>query len=99
LTPIELWNKVFVVVDCPHVDYIPSLVAATEFVPYQNVIVTPQSRTENDKKPTPCVMIHLVGERVLEDERYVKWMKSFGDRTQVTSSLLFSIVLSLTPCM
>jgi hypothetical protein len=57
----------------PSVDYIQSLVDSQEFGPYQS----------EDGGLQPQVVVHMVGDGVLEDERYQSWMRKFGDETEV----------------
>ncbi|GJJ16137.1 hypothetical protein Clacol_010417 [Clathrus columnatus] len=62
-------SEVFIFVDCPSPEYIPSLQHSEAFSEYQ----------KNGKYSTHCV-VHLVGEGVLEDPRYKAWLETFGKK-------------------
>jgi ribonuclease Z len=59
--------------DVPSTSYISSVCESPEFVTYQT----------NNKDTQPRVIIHMIGNGVLEDERYQEWMKKFGPETEV----------------
>lgn len=61
---------VFVFVDCPSPEYIPSLERSETLRAYQ----------KDGKYPAHCI-IHLLGEGVLEDARYKAWLGLFGEST------------------
>ncbi|TDL24665.1 hypothetical protein BD410DRAFT_745395 [Rickenella mellea] len=61
-----------IIVDCPTPDYIDGLLASPVWSDYQ-----PQDGVESEY--TLQAVFHLVGDGVLEDPRYVQWMRSFGD--------------------
>ncbi|KAI8883211.1 hypothetical protein K501DRAFT_219648 [Backusella circina FSU 941] len=63
----EIPGHVFMVVDCPSVSYIDGLIQTRAF-----------ERFQNDR---PKAMIHIVGDDVLEDERYKEWLAKFGRTT------------------
>ncbi|CAG8487437.1 10121_t:CDS:10 [Ambispora gerdemannii] len=63
---------IFIIVDIPSVDYIPSLIANRDLSPHQT----------SEEEMEPGVVIHMLGNGVLEDERYRTWMKKFGENTQ-----------------
>ncbi|ORX97727.1 Metallo-hydrolase/oxidoreductase [Basidiobolus meristosporus CBS 931.73] len=62
----------FIIVDCPSTAYIPSLVNSPEFEQFLG-----SGRSLN----IHCA-IHLVGDDVLENKQYQKWMKKFGSGCQ-----------------
>ncbi|KAI8085970.1 beta-lactamase-like protein [Gilbertella persicaria] len=66
----EVPGHVFIVVDCPSVAYIDGLVHSNKFKDFQ---------TEGKYKTH--VMIHYVGQGVLEDDRYKVWLNSFDSTT------------------
>ncbi|OBZ86036.1 Zinc phosphodiesterase ELAC protein 2 [Choanephora cucurbitarum] len=66
----EVPGHVFIVVDCPSPAYIDGLINSTKFKEYQT-----------GGKFKTHVMIHYVGEQVLEDERYQTWLQSFDSTT------------------
>ncbi|KAG0029084.1 Zinc phosphodiesterase ELAC protein 2 [Podila clonocystis] len=68
-------GKVFVVVDCPSVAYIPNLVGSTEFAKFYRT----KGSTSLDK--VECI-VHMAGEAVMTHPQYRAWMRSFGDDTQ-----------------
>ncbi|CAG8592768.1 5201_t:CDS:2 [Paraglomus brasilianum] len=65
-------GAITIIVDVPSVNYIQSLINSQEFGPYQS----------GDENFRPRVIIHMVGNGVLEDERYQSWMREFGDETE-----------------
>jgi ribonuclease Z len=65
----EIPGHVFMVVDCPNVSYIDALVKTRAF-----------ERFQDDQ---PKAMIHMVGDDVLQDERYKAWLTTFGTTTDV----------------
>ncbi|KAF9159871.1 Zinc phosphodiesterase ELAC protein 2 [Actinomortierella ambigua] len=70
-------GRVVMVVDCPSVEYIASLVSAPEFQAFQSSS-SADSTTEGDV----CSVVHMAGETVLSDPAYQQWMASFGNKTQ-----------------
>lgn len=59
--------------DVPSTSYISSVCESPEFVTYQI----------SNKDTQPRVIIHMVGNGVLEDKRYQEWMNKFGPETEV----------------
>ncbi|CEP15250.1 hypothetical protein [Parasitella parasitica] len=66
----EVPGHAFIVVDCPHVSYIDSLVNSPKFKDYQ----IGGARTVN-------AIFHYVDRNVLQDARYKEWLDSFGAAT------------------
>ncbi|KAI8388141.1 beta-lactamase-like protein [Radiomyces spectabilis] len=64
-------GHLFLVIDCPSVDYIESLTTSSMFKEYQTT----------DESSRPNLIIHLLGKQVLEDERYRAWMNKFSPKT------------------
>ncbi|RHZ49596.1 hypothetical protein Glove_519g75 [Diversispora epigaea] len=65
-------GSIFIVIDVPSISYINSIYASSEFVSYQS----------GNKDLQPCVIVHMLGNGVLEDNRYQEWMKKFGPETE-----------------
>ncbi|ORZ12300.1 beta-lactamase-like protein [Absidia repens] len=63
-------GSIFVVVDCPEPAYIDSLINSPEFLPYQSEAAAPK------------VIIHLIGDKVLDDIKYRQWMNKFSPETE-----------------
>ncbi|CAG8472470.1 9675_t:CDS:10 [Ambispora leptoticha] len=63
---------IFIIIDIPSVDYISSLITNQDLALYQ----------KSEKDMEPGAVIHMLGNGVLEDERYRAWMKKFGGNTQ-----------------
>ncbi|KAI7908336.1 beta-lactamase-like protein [Cokeromyces recurvatus] len=66
----EIPGHVFIVVDCPSVSYIDGLINSPKFEAFKK---------EGQYKVN--VMIHYVGNDVLQDERYKEWLNSFDEST------------------
>ncbi|CAG8742561.1 6867_t:CDS:2, partial [Dentiscutata heterogama] len=66
-------GTIFVVLDVPSTSYIPSICASPELATYQ---------TDN-KDLQPRIIIHMLGNGVLENEKYQSWMKKFGPNTEI----------------
>ncbi|CAB4388266.1 unnamed protein product [Rhizophagus irregularis] len=62
----------FIILDVPSTSYISSVCESPEFVTYQT----------SNKDTQPRVIIHMVGNGVLEDKRYQEWMNKFGPETE-----------------
>ncbi|POG78604.1 beta-lactamase-like protein [Rhizophagus irregularis DAOM 181602=DAOM 197198] len=62
----------FIILDVPSTSYISSVCESPEFVTYQ----------KSNKDTQPRVIIHMVGNGVLEDKRYQEWMNKFGPETE-----------------
>ncbi|CAG8709460.1 21706_t:CDS:10, partial [Rhizophagus irregularis] len=62
----------FIILDVPSTSYISSVCESPEFVTYQI----------SNKDTQPRVIIHMVGNGVLEDKRYQEWMNKFGPETE-----------------
>ncbi|KAI7866708.1 beta-lactamase-like protein [Spinellus fusiger] len=74
-------GHIFMVVDCPDVDYIDPLTASPQFEAYQKEKGT----------HTPNTIVHLLGDEVLADARYRAWMNTFPDETEhIISTKLLS---------
>ncbi|CAG8440575.1 11933_t:CDS:10 [Diversispora eburnea] len=58
--------------DVPSTSYINSIYESSEFVLYQS----------GNKDLQPRVIVHMLGNGVLEDNRYQEWMKKFGPETE-----------------
>ncbi|RKO90367.1 beta-lactamase-like protein, partial [Blyttiomyces helicus] len=71
MTP-ERPGSIFIIVDCPSRKYVGPLCSNEKFVPHY---------AEHTNNP-PSVMIHILGDDVLDDPLYRAWMKKFGDATQ-----------------
>ncbi|CAG8512684.1 10664_t:CDS:10 [Acaulospora morrowiae] len=63
---------IFIIIDVPSTSYIPSIFASPELAVYRS----------GNKELQPCVIIHMLGNGVLEDLRYQEWMKSFSPETE-----------------
>ncbi|KAI9337231.1 beta-lactamase-like protein [Obelidium mucronatum] len=73
-------GPVFIIMDCPSVEYIPSILASTEL----NAI-------SHNAEPVQCI-IHLLGDDVLEHPDYKTWMNSFGEDCQhIVSSVKHNV--------
>lgn len=59
----------FVVVDCPSPDYIDNLINSSKFDKHY---------ASGDKKNSPKLIIHNLGEGIITDERYINWMNKFS---------------------
>ena len=59
--------------DVPSISYISSVCESPEFATYQT----------SNKDLQPQIIIHMIGNGVLEDKRYQEWMKKFGPKTEV----------------
>ncbi|KAG2206524.1 hypothetical protein INT47_008541 [Mucor saturninus] len=67
----EVPGHVFVIVDCPNTSYIDSLVNSDAFDKY----LDPEGKSKIN------VMIHHLGNNVIHDERYKKWLQRFDTTT------------------
>lgn len=67
----EFVIKVFLIVDCPTNDHVSSLTTATQF-----------ERCYRESNNTVLV-IHLLGDGVIDNENYKAWMKKFPAKTKV----------------
>lgn len=70
----EVPGHVFVVVDCPKTSYIDGLVNSKEFDAY----LDPKGKSKIN------VVIHQLGDHVIHDERYKKWLERFDPSTDVS---------------
>ncbi|KAI8599324.1 beta-lactamase-like protein [Dissophora ornata] len=70
-------GRVFMVVDCPGVEYLSSLMKAKEFERFQGS----EPETEDNKLKADCI-IHLGGHSILSHPEYKAWMQRFGPETQ-----------------
>ncbi|KAF9936074.1 Zinc phosphodiesterase ELAC protein 2 [Modicella reniformis] len=68
-------GRVFMVVDCPTIEYLPSLVNAKEFEKFQAL----ESATDKDsnKLKAACI-VHLANHAVQSHPDYKAWMQRFG---------------------
>ncbi|KAK3824590.1 MAG: beta-lactamase-like protein [Benniella sp.] len=72
-------GRVVMIIDCPTVDYISSLVNAKEFERYQDLEST--SDTAADKLKAEFI-VHLGGHAILSHPKYKAWMERFGPETE-----------------
>ncbi|RIA93139.1 beta-lactamase-like protein [Glomus cerebriforme] len=63
---------IFIILDVPSTSYISSLCESPEFVTYQ----------ANNGDLQPRIIVHIIGNGVLEDKRYQEWMTKFGPETE-----------------
>ncbi|CAO3589347.1 unnamed protein product [Absidia cylindrospora] len=63
-------GSIFMVVDCPEPAYIDGLITSPKFLPYQSETAAPK------------VIIHLIGDKVLDDPKYRQWMNKFSPGTE-----------------
>ncbi|KAK6099742.1 hypothetical protein MT418_001130 [Batrachochytrium dendrobatidis] len=63
-------GPVFLILDCPSKSYIASLI--------ENAII---KQAASGEKPAQCV-VHICGDKVLTDQRYIDFMNSFPSTTQ-----------------
>jgi ribonuclease Z len=74
-----------VVIDCPETTFIPQLTTTGAF-----------RRILDEHNATPHFLFHRLGDGVLDDARYIAWMRSFGDEVYVSVAPdHFSFTLSL----
>ncbi|SAM00816.1 hypothetical protein [Absidia glauca] len=66
-------GSIFIVVDCPNVGYIDELISSPQFNDYQSL---------SNTQKIPKVIIHLLGDNVLDSPNYRKWMNSFSPDTE-----------------
>ncbi|KAF7724572.1 Zinc phosphodiesterase ELAC protein 2 [Apophysomyces ossiformis] len=62
----------FLIVDCPDISYVDNLISSPSFEKYQTI----------DETDSPSVIVHLVGDDVLQDARYRQWMNRFNPKTE-----------------
>ena len=73
-------------IDCPEPAFIPQLTTTGAF-----------RRTLYEHNATPYFFFHRLGDGVLDDARYLAWMRSFGDEVHVSVAWgVFSFKLSFT---
>ncbi len=63
-------------VDCPETAFIPQLTTTGAF-----------RRILDEHNATPHFLFHRIGDGVLDDARYLAWMRSFGDEVHVSVTL------------
>ena len=63
-------------IDCPETTFIPQLTTTGAF-----------RRTLDEHNATPHFFFHCLGDGVLDDVRYLAWMRSFGDKVHVSIAL------------
>ncbi|KAG0093768.1 Zinc phosphodiesterase ELAC protein 2 [Podila epicladia] len=68
-------GRVFVVVDCPSVSYIPNLVGSTEFTKFY------RTKDSTTLEKVECI-VHMAGHAVMTHPQYQAWMQRFGDETE-----------------
>lgn len=78
----EVPGHVFVVVDCPDTTYIDGLVNSKQFDPY----LDPNGKSKIN------VMIHNIGNNVINDTRYKEWLSKFDSTTDVRL-IVYHVVL------
>ncbi|KAJ3331524.1 hypothetical protein HDU76_002939 [Blyttiomyces sp. JEL0837] len=67
----EKLGHIFMVVDCPSVDYVDSLILHDRFEPHY-------AATTNNPVGT---ILHALGDGVLDSPKYRAWLRKFGDTT------------------
>ncbi|KAF9355891.1 hypothetical protein BGX26_006002 [Mortierella sp. AD094] len=72
-------GRVFMVIDCPSVEYLSSLLNAKEFERFQTL--DSDSETTANKLQAECI-VHLSGHSILSHPEYKAWMERFGSETQ-----------------
>ncbi|KAF9184264.1 hypothetical protein BGZ51_003462 [Haplosporangium sp. Z 767] len=72
-------GRVFMVIDCPSVEYIAGLVSAKDFEKFHGL--ESESEDNSDKLKADCI-VHLGGHSVLSHPEYKAWMQRFGPETQ-----------------
>ncbi|KAF9999725.1 Zinc phosphodiesterase ELAC protein 2 [Entomortierella chlamydospora] len=72
-------GRVFMVIDCPSVEYLSSLLNAKEFERFQTL--DSDSETAASKLQAECI-VHLSGHSILNHPEYKAWMERFGPETQ-----------------
>ncbi|KAG2174359.1 hypothetical protein INT43_004382, partial [Umbelopsis isabellina] len=65
-------GHVFIIVDCPSPEYIPSLTNSDMFNEYQG----------NSGDERLSVIIHMLGKNILENNEYQEWMNKFPSRVE-----------------
>ncbi|TPX63921.1 hypothetical protein SpCBS45565_g06248 [Spizellomyces sp. 'palustris'] len=65
-------GAIIVIIDCPSPAYINALVTSPEFVPFHD---------KTNGNHVRCI-VHIIGDGVLQDPRYVEWMNKFGHQTR-----------------
>ncbi|KAJ3026069.1 UNVERIFIED_CONTAM: hypothetical protein HDU68_006243 [Siphonaria sp. JEL0065] len=68
-------GPMFIILDCPSVDYIPSIQASDDL-----------KASSHEANPVQCI-VHLLGDGVLEHPDFKAWMNSFGDDCQAEITL------------
>ncbi|KAG0198567.1 Zinc phosphodiesterase ELAC protein 2 [Mortierella sp. GBA30] len=69
-------GRVFMVIDCPTVEYVSELVRAKEFERFQD------SASGSSDKLTAACIVHLGDHSILNHPDYKAWMQRFGTETQ-----------------
>ncbi|KAJ1658309.1 hypothetical protein IWQ61_002432 [Dispira simplex] len=64
-------GSVFIIVDCPSLDYVSSIVENPAFIPYQ----------QGGSQPSPACVVHIVHEAVIASTKYQDWMGRFDKDT------------------
>jgi hypothetical protein len=64
------------VIDCPETTFIPQLTTTGAF-----------RRILDEHNSNPHFFFHRIGDSVLDDARYLAWMRSFGDEVHVSVTL------------
>ncbi|KAF9276888.1 hypothetical protein BGZ68_009684 [Mortierella alpina] len=75
-------GRVFMVIDCPTIDYISELVKAKEFERFHRTVATEESGSAPEDRLTAACIIHLGGHSVLSHPDYKAWIQRFGPETQ-----------------
>ncbi|KAJ3032438.1 hypothetical protein HDV00_007546 [Rhizophlyctis rosea] len=65
-------GSIFVILDCPNASYIDSVLDSQSLTDLQ----------DSKSKDRVKYIVHILGDGVLEDERYVAWAKKFAKSTQ-----------------
>ncbi|KAF9206105.1 Zinc phosphodiesterase ELAC protein 2 [Haplosporangium sp. Z 27] len=74
-------GRVFMVIDCPSVKYLSSLLNAREFKQFQVSESESGLETEANKLKAECI-VHLSGHSILSHPEYIAWMERFGPETK-----------------
>ncbi|KAI1295847.1 hypothetical protein EDD11_007705 [Mortierella claussenii] len=72
-------GRVFMVIDCPSIDYLNSLKNAKEF---ERFYESGSGTEEGANKLTAACIVHLSGHSIMSHPEYKAWMERFGSETQ-----------------
>jgi ribonuclease Z len=84
---------VVIILDVPAIEMIPSVVRSfdTAYKPFRSI------DPSDVEKHTVRVIYHLLGEGVIQDERYIDFMKGFPEATEVILFMSINQPAVLTP--